>query len=77
MNFKEWLKSEGFTEPPPLGDPARRYDLVKGGLSRKDIPPQMRDEPITSAFPTYSLKQGKNLPPSNVGKYAIKRLKKG
>lgn len=62
MKFKEWLKfvedinaQGGFL---PLGDPARRPDLIKAGTGGcQDLPLGMRSacQPTTSAFPTYEL----------------------
>lgn len=65
MNFKEWLRiTEGLTagEPLPLGDVARRHDLIKGGLGGcENLPMGVRSmcEPTTSAFPTGKLPKKK------------------
>lgn len=65
MKFSEWLKfNERFTEPPPLGDPARRPDLIRGGLDGcSNVPSGMKSacQPTTSAFPTYSLAKQKKM----------------
>lgn len=56
MDFKKWF--ERFSEPLPLGDPARRSDLIRGGLNGcENVPIGMRPacQPTTSAFPTYRL----------------------
>jgi hypothetical protein len=61
MKFKEWLIiNEKFTEAPPLGDPARRPDLIKGGLGGcPELPMGVRSmcQPTTSAFQTGTIKK--------------------
>jgi hypothetical protein len=64
MQFKEWLNFiERFTEPPSLGDPARRPDLIHAGTGGcPELPMGMRTacQPTTSAFSTYELKRKKS-----------------
>lgn len=65
MEFKKWL--ERFSEPLPLGDPARRPDLIRGGLdgctgeAPNNLPMGVKSmcRPITSAFQTYKKKAKK------------------
>ena len=62
MKFKNWLTKEGFTEPVPLGDIARRGDLVTGGENGcEDVPMGMKSvcQRPTSAFHTDKLPQEK------------------
>lgn len=57
-SFKKWL--ERLDEPPPLGDPARRPDLIRGGEGGcEHLPMGVRSmcTPTTSAFPTWKKKK--------------------
>lgn len=59
MKFSNWFKIQEYIDSGPFpatGDQARRPDLVNGGIGDKqtDIRPNpMKNNPPTSAFPTY------------------------